>query len=78
MIKVGDRVFQIKYDWGKNSNGGHILFEVESIGNVHPYLGGRGITCMNLSTSESVIYIPESTWVKVEDFRKSKIKQIIE
>lgn len=78
MIKVGDRVFQIKYDWGKNSNGGYILFGVESIGNVHSYLGGRVITCMNLSTCESVIYIPESTWIKVEDFRKSKIRQIIE
>lgn len=76
MFKVGDRVFQIQYDWGKNSNGGYILFEVESISNDHPYLGGG--TCRNLSTSELAIFIPENTWIKVEDFRKSKIKQIIE
>jgi hypothetical protein len=78
MISVGDKVFQTKYDWGKYPNGLFKTYIVKEITNDnHALGGGRGISCIEVDTSQFIHYIPENTWIKIENFRDSKIEQIL-
>ena len=79
MINVSDKVFQIKYDWGKDSNGKFKTYIVQEIiillDNKDNY--DRGISCYELPNLNYIHYTPEKTWIEVEDFRNSKIEKIL-
>lgn len=76
MIKVGDKLYQVKYDWGKNRDGKYYVFEVTYIYGEHTLGGGRGLDCKG-GPGVSALYIPESTYVKITDLRKNKLKRIL-
>lgn len=74
MIKVGDKLYQIEYHWGKKPDGSRYIFEVTDIRD-HPF-GGRALNC-NGGEYGYIIFIPENTFVKVCDYRDKKLKRIL-
>ena len=78
MINIDDIVIQLKYEWGKDLNGDYIKYRVVELSqDSHALGGGRGISCREISNNQFIHYIPENTWMKLEDYRNSKIEKII-
>lgn len=75
MVKVGDKLYQIKYDWGKKPNGTYYVFEVSHICPEHPF-GGRGINCIG-GKNGLVLFIPENTFIEINKYREKKLKRIL-
>lgn len=70
-LKVGDILIQVHYNWGKDSNGDYIKYRVVELNDDYQ------VSCIEISTNKFSHYIPENTWIKVEDYRNSKIKKIL-
>lgn len=74
-IKVGDKLYQMKYQWGKKTNGNYYIFEVYKINGEHQF-GGRGLDCYGGLKGVS-LFIPENTFSKVVDVRRKKLERIL-
>ena len=75
-MELGDKIYQILYDWGKKSDGSFYLFEVKSI--CSDTTGrNRYLDCYNHETNSTSLYIPENTWVKISDYRIKRLNSLI-
>lgn len=77
-MNIGDKVVQLKYKWGKRSNGSYYTYTVDviSIDN-HPFGGCKALDCTNDETGERPLYIPENTYMLLSDLREDKLNQIL-
>jgi hypothetical protein len=77
MIKVGDSVIQIRYDWGKREDGTYFIFVVKEYHDEGSPTFYDHISCTNDELG-FVHYIPINTWVKsTAQIREEKINQLI-
>jgi len=77
-MELGDKVYQILYDWGKKPDGSFYLYEVKKISkDNHATGGGKGLDCYNHETNSTSLYIPENTWIKVSDYRIKRLNNLI-
>lgn len=75
-MEVGDKVIQLRYDWGKNPDGGYYTYIILSISGDHPF-GGLGLNCLNLNTGQKPLFIPSNTFIELDKFRDSQIEKIL-
>ena len=77
-MNIGDKVVQLKYDWGKRSDGSYYTYTVNVIStDNHPFAGCKALYCTNDETGERILYIPKNTFILLSDLRDDKINQIL-
>lgn len=75
-MELGDKVYQIRYDWGKKPDGSFYLYEVKKICS-DTNNRNRNLDCHNLEENYTSLYIPENTWIKVSDYRIKRLNSLI-
>jgi len=73
-MTVGDKVYQIKYDWGKKPNGKYYVFEVYSVFKFH-----NADECVDCYGGERgrCVFISSETFIKINDIRIKKLNKIL-
>jgi hypothetical protein len=76
-LKIGDKLYQIKYSWGKKPDGSYYIFEVYGMCGEYYFGGGEALNCYGGEDNKGCLYIPENTFVQISDFRKKKFERIL-